>query len=79
MLFLLFGYVFAFRLSILVVFDFLFCWCRGSCTHHEDIVPFRCGGGESRSCFLQKVFKNSKNKKILFVGFWEFCIIFDLL
>ena len=76
-LFLLFGYVFAFRLSILVVFAFLFYWCRGSCTHNEDIVPFRCGGGESRSYFLQKVFKNSKKKTILFVGFWEFCIIFD--
>jgi len=73
-LFWLFGYVFAFSLSILVVFAFLFCWCRGSYTHNEDIVPFRCGGGESRSCFLQKVFK-----KLLFVGFWEFCIIFDLL
>ena len=79
MWFLLFGYDFVFSLSVLVVFDFLFCWCRGFCTHNEDIVPFRCGGGESRSCFLQKVFENSKKKKFLFVGFWEFCIIFDLL
>ena len=62
-LFLLFGYDFVFSLSVLVVFDFLFCWCRGFCTHNEDIVPFRCGGGESRSCFLQKVFKNSQKKK----------------
>ena len=69
------GFVFSY--FVLVAFYFLFCWCRGSCTHNEDIVPFRCGGGESRSCFLQKVFKNSK--KNLFVGFWEFCIIFDLL
>ena len=71
MLFLLFGYVFVFSLSFLVVFAFLFCWCRGSCTHNEDIVPFRCGGGESRSCFLQKVFKiqkkNSKKKIFLWV------------
>ena len=76
-LFLLFGCAFVFSFSVLVVFDFLFCWCRGFCTHNADIVSVRCGGGESRSCFLQKVFKNSK--KILFVGFWEFCIIFDLL
>ena len=68
-LFLLFGYDFVFSLLVLVVFDFLFCWCRGSCTHNEDIVPFRCGGGESRSCFLQKVFKNLSKKKDFFCGF----------
>ena len=34
------------------------------------------GVEKSRSCFLQKVFKNS-TKKNLFVGFWEFCVIFD--
>ena len=70
------GYASVFNLFVLVVFGFLFRWCRGSCTHNADIVPFRCGGGDSRSCFLQKVFKNSKK---LFVGFWELCIIFDLL
>ena len=60
------GYDFVFSLFVLVVFYFLFCWCRGFFTHNEDIVPFRCGGGESRSCFLQKVFKKTK-KKILWV------------
>ena len=63
----LLGCGFVFSLSVLVVFGFLFCWCRGFCTHNEDIVTFRCGGGESRSCFLQKVFKNSKKNS--FCGF----------
>ena len=75
-LFLLFGYHFVFSLPF-VVFGFLFCWCRDFCTHNEDIMTFRCGGGESRSCFLPKVFKNSTKRKILFVVFWEFCTIFD--
>jgi len=66
---------FVFSLSVFMVFGFLFCWCRGFCTHNVDIVTFRCPGGESRSCFLQKVFKIQK--KSLFVGFWEFCTIFD--
>ena len=72
------GYDFVFSLSVLVGFDFLFYWCRGFCTHNEDIVPFRCGGGESRSYFLQKVIKNSKKNSFLWF-FWEFCIIFDWL
>jgi len=53
-LFLLFGCGFVFRLFVLMVFRFLFCWYRGFFTHNEDIVTFRCGGGESRSCFLPK-------------------------
>ena len=44
-LFSLFGCSFVFRLFVLVVFGFLFCWCRGLFTHNEDIVRFRCGGG----------------------------------
>ena len=75
-LFSLFGCSFVFRLFVMVVFGFLFCWCRGFFTHNEDIVTFRCGGGESRSCFLQNNFTKKKN---LFVGFWEFCTIFDWL
>ena len=59
---LVFAVGYDFVLSVLVGFGFLFCWCRDFCTHNEDIVTFRCGGGESRSCFLQKVFKNSKQK-----------------
>ena len=74
-LFSLFGCGFVFRLFVLVVFGFLFCWCRGFFTHNEDIVTFRCGGGEPRSCFFEK--KILKN--FLFLGFWEFCIIFDWL
>jgi len=70
------GYVFVFSLFVLMVFYFLFCWCRDFYTHNEDIVTFRCGDGESRSCFLQKVFKFNQ-KKILFVVFLEFCTIFD--
>ena len=45
-LFSLFGCGFVFRLFVLVVFGFLFCWCGGFFTHNEDIVTFRCGGGE---------------------------------
>ena len=61
------GYVFVFSLFVLMVFYFLFCWCRDFYTHNEDIVTFRCGGGESRSYFFQKVFKNSKKNS--FCGF----------
>ena len=58
---LLFGYDFVFSLFYMAVFDFLFCWRRGSCTHNEDIVSFRCGGGESRSRFCKKWLKIKKN------------------
>ena len=57
-LFSLFGCGFVFSLFVLVVFDFLFCWCRGFFPHNEDIVTFRCGGGEPYFCFLKKMLKN---------------------
>jgi len=41
---------------LLVVFDVLFYWCHGFFTHNEDIVPFKCGGGEPCSCTLFHVF-----------------------
>ena len=74
-------YLYSFLISLFCIvyyvlcFRFLFCCCCGSLTHNEDIVTFRCGGGESRSCFLQK----KVTRKNLFVGFWEFCAIFDWL
>jgi len=55
-LFLLFGCAFLFSLFMLVVFGFLFSWCHGFFTHNEDIVTFRCGGGEPCSCILFHVF-----------------------
>ena len=73
-LFSLFGCGFVFRLFVTVVFGFLFCWCHGFFTHNENIVTFRCGGGESRSCFLHKIVTK---KKISFAGFLEFYTIFD--
>ena len=68
-LFSLFGCAFIFSLFMLVVFGFLFCWCRDFCTHNEDIVTCRCGGGESHSSFLQKVFKNSTKKNFVLCFF----------
>ena len=44
------------------IFVLLFCWHGGSLTHNEDIVTFRCGGGEP--CFT---FKKNVKKKILFI------------
>ena len=44
-LFSLFGRGFVFRLFVLVVSGFLFCWCHALFAHNEDIVRFRCGGG----------------------------------
>jgi len=49
LLFSLFGCGFAFRLFMLVVLVFLFCYCRGFFTHNEDIVRSGCEGGEP--CF----------------------------
>ena len=59
-LFLLFGYDFVFSLFVLVVFDFLFCWCHGFFTHNEDIVTLRCGGWRAMLLFFSE--KSLKRK-----------------
>ena len=53
----LLGCAFIFNLFMLVVFGFLFCWCHDFFTHDEDIVTFRCEGGEPCSCTLFHVFR----------------------
>ena len=61
-LFSLFGCGFVFCLFVLVVFDFLFCWCRDFFTHNENIVAFRCEVESHALAFCKKCLKIQKKK-----------------
>ena len=59
-------------LAQFIIFWYFCCWCGGSSAHTEDIMRFRCGGGEPHSLL--------KNLKIFVLsGFGEFSTIFDWL